>query len=67
MLYFKISSSGMPVKCFTIALREFPCATTTTFLLSRIAGQMVSCQNGRTLSTVIARDSVVGKASVGRL
>ena len=66
MLYFKISLSLIPLKCFTIARKEFPWATTITFLCSKIVGQIVSCQKGSTRSTVVFNDSVFGRASAGK-
>jgi len=60
-------ASGTLSRYFTIALNEFPCATTITFLPSLIAEQIVSFQNGSTLSTVSFKHSEHGNASNGRL
>lgn len=46
-------------------LKEFPWATTKTFLPARISLAIWSCQNGITLTTVSLRHSVSGKASLG--
>lgn len=43
-----------------------PCAAMRTFLPDRMAGAMVLDQKGSTRSTVVLRDSVLGRTEGGR-
>lgn len=61
-----ISSSEILSMCLTKDLREFPWATTTTFLPYFIAGTIWSYQKGIVLATVSFNDSVNGKHWGGR-
>ena len=55
----------MPYKCLKMALREFLCATISTFLLLNTLRAMVLYQNGMILLTVSSMDSTLGSAAFG--
>ena len=55
----------MPCKCLKMALKEFLCATISTFLLLNTFRAIVLYQNGIILLTVSSIDSTAGKAACG--
>ena len=50
-----VPSSEIFESYFTMLLKEFPCATTSTFLPDLTVGTIVSFQNGMTRSIVVFR------------